>query len=72
MTVEKRLQARFNDEGIAKLNRLRDATGLTTSQILRRLLDVAEVRPLEVSVVLPAKSNSDVTTHQGFHVAVAN
>lgn len=65
------LQARVGDTHIAKLNALKSQTGLTTSQLFRQFIDLAEVKPAEIAVKLSKNANSDVSTYQGQHVATA-
>jgi hypothetical protein len=43
---------------------------LTVSQLFRRLVDAAEIKPLEINVNLSANANDD-TTRQGKNVVVA-
>ncbi len=67
--MTKFLQARVDEERLKKVNRIQEATGLSVSQLFRRLIDAAEVEPLKVTVNL-GKANSD-DTQQGKFVAVA-
>jgi len=53
------LQARFDEARLKKINRIQADTGLTVSQLFRRLIDVAEVEPLKVNVNLSRQANSD-------------
>lgn len=62
------LQARFDDIRLNKLESIKAQTGLTTSQLLRRLVDAAEVEPAKINVNLFANAESD-TTRQGKSVA---
>jgi hypothetical protein len=55
------LHARFDEARLQKISRIQQATGLTTSQILRKLIDVAEVQPFDATVNLSANAAS--TTH---------
>ena len=52
--------ARFDRNQVAKILQIQADTGLTVSQIFRRLVDAAQVKPLEVNVILSTKANSDV------------
>ncbi len=63
------LQARFDDIGLNKLESIKAQTGLTTSQLLRRLVDAVEIEPAKITVILSTNAKSDVTTRQGSHVA---
>jgi len=55
------LHARFDARQVAKITQIQADTGLTISQIFRRLVDAAEVKPLEIKVHLFANAKSDVT-----------
>jgi hypothetical protein len=63
------LHARFDQARIAKVEQIQRDTGLTVSQLFRRLIDAAEVKPAEIKVNLSQKANSD-TTLAGNGVAV--
>ena len=65
------LQARFDEDRLQKISRIQAETGMSVSELLRRLVDAAEVKPLEINVNLSTNANSDVNTGQGSHVAVA-
>ena len=64
------LQARFDEDRLKKISRIQADTGLTVSQLFRRLIDAAEVKPLEINVNLSTNANDD-TTGQGKSVVVA-
>jgi len=53
------LHARFDRKQVAKILQIQADTGLTVSQIFRRLVDVAQVKPLDATVILSANANSD-------------
>ncbi len=63
------LQARVSEHQIQKIESLKAQTGLTVSQLFRRLIDCAEVKPLDAKVILSTNAKSDVNTSQGSHVA---
>lgn len=65
------LQARVNEQHLEKLDALKNQTGLTTSQIFRRLLERAEARHVQTTINLSENANSDVT-RPGTIVAVAS
>ena len=65
------LQARFDEDRLRKISRIQAETGLTVSQLFRRLIDAAEVKPLEVSVNLSTNAKSDAI-RQDSTVAFAN
>jgi antitoxin component of RelBE/YafQ-DinJ toxin-antitoxin module len=64
------LQARFDEARLKKINRIQADTGLTVSQLFRRLVDAAEIKPLEISVNLSTNANDDIT-RQGSNVVVS-
>ena len=63
------LQARFDEARLRKINQMQAATGLTVAQLFRRMVDAAEVKPLEINVNLSTNANDD-TTRQGSNVVV--
>jgi len=65
------LQARFDEDRLKKISRIQADTGLTVSQLFRRLIDAAEVKPLEINVNLSTNSKS-AETLQGVDGAFAN
>jgi len=64
------LQARVNERHLQKVENLKAQTGLSTSQLFRQLIERAVVKPLDATVNLSTKANSDVI-RQDSHVAVA-
>ena len=64
------LQARFDEVRLQKLAKIQQTTGLTVSQIFRKLVDVAEVKPMEATIFLSTNANSD-GIRQDLPVAVA-
>jgi antitoxin component of RelBE/YafQ-DinJ toxin-antitoxin module len=49
------LTARFDEKRLQKVSQIQADTGLTVSQLFRRLIDVAEVKPVEMVVNLPTQ-----------------
>jgi hypothetical protein len=64
------LQARFDENRVKKINRIQQETGMSVSELFRRLVDAAEIKPLEISVNLSANANDDIT-RQGSNVVVS-
>ena len=68
------LRFRAGAEERKKIKQLQQATGLNASQVLRALITNSrlESRPMpSATIVLSANANSDASTRQGKHVAVA-
>ena len=63
------LTARIDEARIAKVEAIQQSTGLTVSQLFRRLIDAAEVEPLKVTVNLGKAKSAE--TLQGIHGAFA-
>jgi phospholipid N-methyltransferase len=49
MRTDSRLQARFAPAQLKKVAEIQAATGLNTSQVLRHLVDAAQVEPVSLS-----------------------
>ncbi len=61
--------ARFYRNQVAKILQIQADTGLTVSQLFRRLIDVAEVKPIETTVILSTNCNSDAIHQDAVAVA---
>lgn len=70
MKKTEHLQVCLEPRQAQKIARIREATGLTTSQVLRQLVEVAEVQT-QFSAILHGNANGDVNSLAGSHVAVA-
>ena len=64
------LQARFDKMRLNKLEAIKSATGFSTSEVFRRLVDAAEIQPAKINVNLSANANDDIA-RQGSNVVVA-
>lgn len=65
------IQSVFDEGRLSKLQKLKSATGFNTSELLRRLVDAAEVEPMKVNVNLSTNGKGDVNIRQDSHVAFA-
>jgi antitoxin component of RelBE/YafQ-DinJ toxin-antitoxin module len=65
------LQARFDEDRLRKISRIQAETGMSISELFRRLVDAAEVKPLEINVNLSTNAKSDAI-RQDSTVAFAN
>lgn len=54
-----------------KMKQIKVQTGIGASELLRRMIEKIEIRPVDTKVVLFQNANSDVNSRQGSHVAVA-
>jgi len=71
MAMQEVMRVRCDRSHLEKLERLKQATGLETSALLRRMVEVSAVKNVVFIVDLSKKANSDVPTYQGKHVAVS-
>ena len=62
------LQARFDENRLKKIFKIQADTGLTVSQLFRRLIDVAEVKPLEITADLSAPTTTLPTGTMPAHI----
>lgn len=60
--------AKLREKEAGKLEVIKKQTGLTTSAILRMLVEAAQIVPAEINVSLSNKTENDVTTLAGSHV----
>ena len=72
MTKNFVFRARVDDRHQAKIKRMLDATGYKQSELLRALVEQAEVTTQpSIRFINPLNANSDARTWQGDRIAVA-
>ena len=74
MSHPKVIRARVTRNHEKRILELCEKTGLSTSEVIRELIDNVQVEEktiLSLRTSFPVNANSDVTTLQGSHAAVA-
>ena len=56
------VQARFDEGRLQKMKKLQEATGLSTSQLFRRLIDAVEVEPARFTIVSEKVKSAEAVT----------
>src|SRR5258708_6206326 len=70
MAMESIVRARCGQAHLEKLERLKNATGLDTGALLRRMIETTEIQPAVFNVNFSKNANSDTYPDQGSGVAV--
>lgn len=56
------VQARFDEGRLQKMKRLQEVTGLSTSQLFRRLIDAVEVEPAKFVIASEKVKSAEAVT----------
>jgi hypothetical protein len=64
------LRFRAEPQHVEKMRRLKEQTGVSWSELFRRLVEGVDIQPIDTKVILSVNEKNDDTTLQGNRVVV--